>query len=107
LVLRVDGNANGFLINKSPGSHVENVGDLHLLRRDTPTVALVNGVVDQVRFQEVAGDITDTILGDLVNLELDFLEMGEATCLDLGDISEERQDALGGPLADAVALADA
>ena len=50
-------------------------GQDHILQGDAVLLALVDGEVDQVRHQVVAGDVADPILGEAIDQQLNFLEV--------------------------------
>lgn len=51
-------------------------------------LALVNGVVDQERLEEIAADIADAVSRNVIDKELDFLEVGEAAAVVVGNGAE-------------------
>src|SRR4029077_13059012 len=73
--------------------------------RDVVRIALLDGVVDEKRLQEIAGNVADAVLGDVIDEKLDFFEVDEAAFLIFGDGAEKLQDFGGGGGADAVTFA--
>lgn len=78
--------------------------DFTWLHRDSVQLALLLREVHEERLQEAAADVADPVLGDAVDVELDFLEVAEACARILRDAFEYAQDLSGFGCTDPLAL---
>lgn len=66
---------------------------------------MLDGVVNEERFEKIAGDVADAVAEEVIHEELDFFEMGEAAAFVFGDAMEKIENFFGGGLANAAAFA--